>query len=183
MQSKRNFSNKPLIGLVILGFLFILALPASEHSGYRTKSTGVVEQVTDGDTVLIRPADGKKPYRCRLYGIDAPEKGNEKREGQQYGGEAEEALEKLIGGKTVKILLTGEKTYNREVCIIYLNGADINLEMIKLGYAWAYRKFLKSEHSRDYITAETDAKRKKLGLWRQKNPIRPDKFKRLYWNN
>ena len=183
MPSKRIHSNKPLIGLVILGFLFILALPASEQSASRHKLSGKVERVTDGDTVTISPVDGGKPYRCRLYGIDSPETGKPDRPGQQYGGEAKEALWKLVGGKTVKILLTGEKTHNREVCIIYLNGADINLEMINLGYAWAYRKFLKSEHSRDYIKAETDAKRKKLGLWQQKNPIRPDKFKRLYWNN
>jgi len=183
MPRKRKRSNEPLAGLVILGFLFILALPASEQSASQPKLTGKVESVTDGDTVAIRPVDGGKPYRCRLYGIDAPETGKPDRPGQQYGGGAKKALEKLIDGKTVKILLTGEKTHNREVCIIYLDGADINLEMIKLGYAWAYRKFLKSEHSRDYIAAETAAKRKKLGLWRQNNPIRPDKFKHLYWND
>ncbi len=176
-------SNRPLVGLAILGFLFILALPASEQNASRHKSTGKVESVTDGDTVKIRPVDGGKPYRCRLYGIDTPETGNPDRPGQQYGGEAKEALEKLIGDKIVKIRLTGEKTHRREVCIVYLNGADINLEMIKLGNAWAYRKFLKSEHSMDYIAAETAAKRKRLGLWRQDNPIRPDKFKRLYWKN
>ncbi|MFQ5433164.1 MAG: thermonuclease family protein [Nitrospinota bacterium] len=183
MPRKLMRSNKPLVGLVILGFLFLLALPASQQSASRHKSAGKVEHVTDGDTVSIRPVDGGKPYRCRLYGIDAPETGKPDRPGQLYGGEATKALNKLIGGKTVEILLTGEDTYNREVCIIYLNGADINLKMIKLGYAWAYRKFLKSEHSRNYIAAETAAKRKKLGLWRQKNPMRPDKFKRLYWNN
>lgn len=176
-------SNKPLVGLAILGFLFILALPASERDASRNKSTGKVESVTDGDTVKIRPLDGGKPYRCRLYGIDAPETGSRDRPGQQYGGEAKEALEKLVGGKIVKILLTGEKTHNREVCIVYLDGADINLEMIKLGYAWAYRKFLKSEDSMNYIAAETAAKRKKLGLWQQNNPTRPGKFKHLYWNN
>jgi len=184
MPSKRIRSNEPLAGLVILGFLFILALPASEQSASkRNLHSGKVESVTDGDTVTIRPLDDDKPYRCRLYGIDAPETGKPDRPGQQYGGEAKEALEKLVSEKTVKILLTGDKTHNREVCIIYLSGADINLEMIKLGYAWAYRKFLKSEHSRDYLKAETAAKRKKLGLWRQDNPVRPGKFKHLYWNN
>ena len=77
-------SKKPLVGLAILGFLFILALPASEQDASRRKSTGKVESVTDGDTVRIRPVDGGKPYRCRLYGIDAPETGNRDRPGQQY---------------------------------------------------------------------------------------------------
>ena len=176
-------SNEPLAGLVILGFLFILALPASEQNASQSRLTGKVERVLDGDTVAIRPVDGGKPYRCRLYGIDAPETGKRDRPGQRYGGAAKKALEKLIGGKTVKILLTGEKTYNREVCIIYLDGTDMDLEMIKLGYAWAYRKFLKSEHYRDYIAAETAAKRKRLGLWRQDKPVRPGRFKHLYWKN
>jgi len=169
MPTERKRSRKPLIGLAFLGLLFILALPVSERSAYQTKSTGLVEYVTDGDTVVIRPAGGKKSYRCRLYGIDAPETAKPDRPGQPYGDKAREALKQLIHQKTVTLQLTGDKTHNREVCIIYLDGTDINLEMIKLGYAWAYRKFLNSEHAGDYIAAETAAKRKKLGLWRQKN--------------
>ena len=181
MRRKRTYSRKPLAVLALLGILFVLAMPAAEYSAGGSRLTGRVETVSDGDTVAIRPVGAGKPFSCRLYGIDAPETAKPDRPGQPHGDAAKQALKKLIHLKTVKVRLTGEKTYNREVCIIYLGGTDVNREMIYLGHAWAYRKFLKSEHAREYVAAETSAKKGERGLWGKGKPIRPDKFKQLYW--
>ena len=167
--------------LALLGILFVLAMPAAEYRTGGSRLTGRVKTVSDGDTVVIRPTGKGEQFRCRLYGIDAPETAGPDRPGQPHGNAAKQALKELIHLKTVKVRLTGEKTYNREVCIIYLDGTDINREMIYLGHAWAYRKFLKSEHARGYVSAETAAKKGKRGLWGKGKPIRPDKFKQLYW--
>ena len=42
----------------------------------------------------------------------------------------------------MEVTLTGDKTYNREVCRIYKDGIDVNLEMVKRGYELAYRHYL-----------------------------------------
>ena len=181
MRRKRIYSKKPLAVLAGLGILFILAMPAAEYSAGGGRLTGMVETVSDGDTVVIRPAGKGKQFRCRLYGIDAPETARPDRPGQPHADAAKQALKELIHLKTVEVRLTGEKTYNREVCILYLGGTDINRQMINLGHAWAYRKFLKSEHALEYVSAETAAKKGKRGLWGKGKPIRPDKFKQLYW--
>jgi len=110
--------------------------------------TGTVMQVKDGDTVVVKPDAGGQFFTCRLYGIDTPEKN------QPYGEEATRELKRLTLGQSISIETTGAKTYGREVCIIKKNGTDINLEMVKRGYAWAYVQYLKRPHASIYIDAE-----------------------------
>lgn len=115
----------------------------------QTTQKGRVIKVSDGDTVVIQPEKGGQFYKCRLYGIDAPETRHGKKPGQPYGEEAAKELRRLILGQTVDVTLTGQKTYNREVCQIKKDGTDINLEMVKLGYAWAYVQYLKRPYAEE----------------------------------
>ena len=98
--------------------------------------------------------------------------------GQPYGGEATRELKKLILGEIVDITLTGAKTYKREVCRIYKDGIDVNLDMVKRGFAWAYIHYLKRSYASEYIDAETTAREKHLGLWQDANPTPPWEFRR-----
>ncbi|WP_133147180.1 thermonuclease family protein [Campylobacter geochelonis] len=43
----------------------------------------------------------------------------------------------------------------------------------KDGFAWAYRKY-----SKKYISAESYARKKRLGLWNDTNPIAPYNFRK-----
>ena len=69
--------------------------------------------------------------------------------------------------------------YRRMVAILYFGNRDINREMVKKGYAWAYREYLKGPYASEYIDAENDARSKHLGLWKQMNPQPPWEFRRL----
>ncbi len=140
---------------------------------------GRVMRVKDGDTVVIAPVEGGQFFTCRLYGIDTPEIPHRGKPGQPYGYEAKNFLKSLILGRIVTVKTTGKKTYGREICHITLNGIDINLEMVKQGYAWAYRRYLKRPYASEYIEAEREAREKRLGLWVQKNPVPPWEFRRL----
>ncbi|MEJ2067488.1 MAG: thermonuclease family protein [Deltaproteobacteria bacterium] len=99
--------------------------------------------------------------------------------GQPQGIEATKELKALILGELVQVYLTGDKTYGREVCIIYDQGMNINLEMVKRGYAWAYRRYLKTPYASEFIDAERQAREKKLGIWQDANPMPPWEFRRL----
>ncbi|MBF0537092.1 MAG: thermonuclease family protein [Nitrospirae bacterium] len=136
-----------------------------------------VVRVKDGDTVVLSAGPGRQSYTCRLYGIDSPETAKPNAPGQPYGVEATRQLEQLILGKDVEVTLTGEKTYNREVCILRLNNADINLRMIALGYAWAYKHYLKPPYMDDYINAQRQARAARAGLWQDANPEPPWDFR------
>jgi micrococcal nuclease len=142
--------------------------------------TGYVTKIKDGDTVVIRPLDGSPAFTCRLYGIDTPETPKRGKPGQRYGIEAAQELAKLIKKQTVTVRLTGDKTYGREVCLIEYEGLDVNLEMVKKGYAWAYREYLKSPYASEYIEAERQARAKGLGLWQNPNPEPPWEYRKRY---
>jgi len=46
--------------------------------------------------------------------------------------------------------------------------------------AWAYRRFLQGPYASDYLDAETRARARRLGLWRDANPQPPWEFRRSH---
>lgn len=163
--------------------LVILLLPVLAFAYKGEVIQGKVVQVKDGDTVVISPVEGGQFFTCRLYGIDTPEIPHGKKPGQPYGEEAMKELEQLILGQTVDITLTGAKTYKREVCIIKKDSMNINLAMVRRGYAWAYRQYLKRPYASEFIDAESEARAKRLRLWQQSNPQPPWEFRKMIRRN
>lgn len=166
-----------LIGLLLLPSLGIAKDPIRIIEG-------IVVKVSDGDTINVQDSYGTK-VKVRLYGIDAPEteKSNKKtgrvsKPGQPYGEEAYQALNSKIYRKQVKLEIMAVDQYKRSVGIVYLNGKNINQEMVAEGYAWAYRQYLDRPHASEYIQAEERARVKRLGLWQQNNPEPPWEFRR-----
>lgn len=172
MRQSTRPSNRIFAALILL----VLALAVSASA--QTTQRGKVIKISDGDTVVIQPEDGDQPFKCRLYGIDAPETSHGRKAGQPYGEEAAKELKRLILGQIVDVTTTGAKTYNREVCQITKDGIDINLEMVRLGFAWAYVQYLKRPHASKYIDVEREARASKLGLWHDINPTPPWEFRK-----
>lgn len=128
--------------------------------------SGKVISIHDGDTITI--LQNKQQIKVRLFGIDAPELK------QPYGKKSKQFLANLIAGEVVEVEENGKDRYKRTIGTIYLNGVDINAQMVANGYAWAYRKF-----SKRYTAQESKAKKQGLGLWRDKEPIPPWEWRRL----
>jgi len=90
---------------------------------------GKVVKITDGDTVHVLQADHTKE-KIRLAGIDAPERK------QPHGKKATRYLAYLIGNKLITVEYSKRDRYGRIVGKIEYKGSDVNLEMVKAGYAW-----------------------------------------------
>jgi endonuclease YncB( thermonuclease family) len=121
---------------------------------------GSVTAVSDGDTFKIGTIEGTR-LKIRLYGIDAPETekinrstGMISKQGQPYGEEAFGALKSKILGKKVRVDIIDIDRYKRMVGIVYLNDRNINLEMVKEGWAWAYREYLQRPYASEYLDTE-----------------------------
>jgi len=138
---------------------------------------GEVTRVADGDTLTLVTREGTK-LKVRLYGIDAPEIRHKELPGQPYGKEARAALAELALGRRVTVEIVDIDTHKRMVGIVRRSGEDINLAMVRSGYAWAYRRYLSAPYASEYIAAEKEARSKRLGLWKEANPDPPWNFKR-----
>ena len=76
----------------IFTILIILTLVAHSHAG--DAIIGKVVGVSDGDTITV--LENRTPHRIRLYGIDAPEGG------QDFGNRAKKFVSDLVFGKQVR---------------------------------------------------------------------------------
>jgi endonuclease YncB( thermonuclease family) len=115
-----------------------------------------------------RAIDGDSFYagktEIRLYGIDAPEyrqtcTDSNKRE-LPCGKLARDALSKLISSHSVTCTTLDRDRYQRQVSICKDGTREINREIVRQGWAIAYRK-----HALDYIAPEREAKSAKRGIW------------------
>lgn len=130
---------------------------------------GLVVGVSDGDTITVLDDMDKGRFRIRLYGIDAPEKK------QDFGQKAKQYLSSRLFRKAVVIRYKEIDRYGRIVGKVYLDNEEINVDMLKNGYAWHYKNY---DNSEEYSQAEINAKRKGIGLWSMKNPIPPWTFRK-----
>ncbi len=152
--------------------IFICPLLSSSNSFCEEIQVEVL-RVLDGDTIDI--LYGEKVRRVRLQGIDSPELD------QPFGQQATAHLSSLIRGKEVSIFYESYDSYGRLLGKIFVDGYDINLRMIKDGFAWwccYYRDQLSSEDQVLYESAETYSKSLKLGLWQSENPINPYEWRK-----
>lgn len=124
-------------------------------------------KVKDGDTFDYLDCNGDI-HTVRLAGIDTPEKG------QVFGNKAKEKLSSLLKSGKITMLRTGSGNHKRLAMEVFVDGIDINLELVKCGLAWREPRFDKSGK---YIQAEADAKKAKLGLWNDPNSIAPWEYR------
>ena len=126
---------------------------------------GIIVNVVDGDTVHLLN-DNEEKLKVRLQHIDAPELD------QSYGKKSKFVLQQLILNKKVTVIGDKKDKYKRLLGVISYDEMDINLEMIKAGAAWHFKKYAKFDQAQEqyqiYDENEHQAKLKKIGLWKEK---------------
>jgi endonuclease YncB( thermonuclease family) len=186
MAAKRRSAAKAKIKGLIIAIISIIGLGAFHKelaplaktvSDYivdillRTPSVpGSVTAVHDGDTLTF--AGEKEDVRVRLYGIDAPELS------QAHGEAARDYLISIIENKSVSVEVIDIDRYGRSVGVITADNESINLKMLETGNAWFYESYCKKYFCGKWKKAATAAKEKKVGLWKDKNPVPPWDFRR-----
>ena len=130
-------------------------------------------RVTDGDTIVVLDAS-KVQHKIRLTGIDAPERS------QAFGTKSKEHLSDLVAGKSVVVDYSKYDRYQRILGKVLVNGEDVNLEQVESGMAWHYKQYQGEQSPADrvkYSDAELEARRHKLGLWHDPNPVPPWEYR------
>lgn len=118
--------------------------------------------VIDGDTLKV---NGKT---IRIFGIDAPEAGQNCRQPGggtwQCGQAAISQMEKAVAKGDVTCDDRGLEAYGRTLSVCKVVGLDLGRLMVKEGVAWAFRKY-----SHDYAETEDQARAAGVGIWEQES--------------
>ena len=161
-----------------LTLLLLLALPLAVSAAPRTC---LVVGVSDGDTLKARCGQPGhyEELKVRLNGIDTPEKR------QPFGERAKKAMSDLVYMKDVDLDCIKTDRYGRSVCKVMVTPTsaprgprtlDAGLAMVMVGMAWWYRGYSREQTAQErgqYEFAETEAKAKRVGLWRDAEPVPP----------
>jgi len=142
--------------MLIFRSLFSLTVLAMVAISSPAPALEGVVRVVDGDTLVL---GGE---RVRIFGIDAPEKGQRcDPSGRNWacGDWAAARLRVLVAGG-VRCEALDRDRYGRTVARCHSAGLDVGAEMVRLGAATAYRRY-----STDYVPQEAEAKAAFRGLW------------------
>jgi endonuclease YncB( thermonuclease family) len=142
--------------LVAIGLLVSLSAQAGTYPAR-------VVAITDGNT--LRAVHEGREITVRLRWIDSPEIG------QRYSSQAKQALGEMVAGQVVTVRDFGSDAHGRRLADVVLpDGRNVNRELVRLGWAWWFRKY-----SRDVTlgTLEADARAAKRGLWADAHPVPP----------
>jgi endonuclease YncB( thermonuclease family) len=131
--------------------------------------------VADGDSLTVRDGNGLT-HGVRLAAIDAPE------HGQPYGDQSKRSLTRMAHDKDARLEWLERDDYGRLVAKLWVApddapcGAapcamtlDTGLAQITSGLAWHFKRYERGQSEEDrhrYADAETEARARKLGLWR-----------------
>lgn len=113
-------------------------------------------RVVDGDTLVV------EGQRVRLAAIDAPEGRQTCFTDQEWrcGDAATSALRNMIGTDPVRCEVSGLDRYRRSVATCWSGSINLNSEMVRQGWAMAYRQF-----GTQFVPEEDEARRNRAGIW------------------
>lgn len=148
-----------------LFFLFFLCFQV-----YSQSLTGRVIAIKDGDTVIVLDTLSHQTT-LRLAEVDCPEKN------QPFGTKSKQFTSDQIYLKTIKYIVTDTDRYGRSIAMIYYDTDNkyLSAEIIKAGMGWHYKRY---STSKELATFEDNAKRNKIGLWVDNNPINPSEWRK-----
>jgi micrococcal nuclease len=146
----------------------------------------IVERVSDGDTLVLKSADGKK-LTVRFACVDAPEIPHSQKEKNSkitkdvnqfaWGVKAKTRIEELIkqSDNRVQLNITDSDRYGRKVAEVRLkDGTFLQQALLKEGLAKVYRPYLSKCPSKDIVEqAEAQAQQQKIGVWSDRKFLDP----------
>ncbi|OUM04025.1 thermonuclease family protein [Variovorax sp. JS1663] len=143
----------------------------------------LVVAISDGDTLKVRCGEpgAFRQLTVRLHAIDAPELN------QPFGRRAKQALSRIAYRKEARLDCGEDDRYHRRVCRVRVapescaearcpKTLDAGLGMLTLGLAWWARGYADEQPPGErgqYAFAEFEAKGKRAGLWADRNPVPP----------
>jgi len=144
--------------LAVLSSLLLSLTSFAAEGGALKILTGVIVEVSTGDTVLLRTADNRE-ITIGLWGVDSPENNN------RVGKKARKYTAKLVEGERVEVRVKARASDGRILARILFKGdRDLAEELLMQGYAVWVTGLAPDEA--DYSAAQEVAQEDRRGLWK-----------------
>jgi micrococcal nuclease len=127
-----------------------------------------VVRVVDGDTVVIK--FGGKYDKVRLLCVNTPESVHpDDKQNIPMGKVASRYTQKKLIGKYVDLEFEIKRlggNYERLPAYVFVDGQNLNLDLVRKGLSPYYTKYGKSEkYDAEFRAAEKQARKEKLNIW------------------
>lgn len=160
---------------LIGGFAVSPDYTAPTTTNAKTLNTVSLVSATDGDTASFKYKG--ETIKVRFLLVDTPETKHPSKGVQPWGKEASNFTKAKLK-KAKKIQLDFDKSgykgdkYGRKLAYVYVDGKDLNLELVRKGYARvAYIYAPNTTNKAKYLNAQAKAKKEKLRIWSKKGYV------------
>ncbi len=182
--------NARVIGGAAVGLVLILAGGPMLSSSQQITAGGLIPTIaapklesdlTGRATAISGELIRVNSMFVRLSGIEAPDPKQPclKSNGRRWscGASARTALEKIVRGKTVVCVASGQDADGRALASCRVNDADVAETLVRGGHVFAVSGLFAS-----YATAESQAHSEQLGVW-QGETVRPKEWRAQVWED
>lgn len=156
----RTWPDARRIALALAAVAALAAAPSSADF------SGRVVSVADGDTLTVR--EGARDVHVRLWGVDAPERG------QPWSQRARQALVARALRHDAQVAERGKDSYGRTLARVRVDGVDLAEAQLRDGWAWV---FLRYTSDPALLALESDARKARRGLWAERDPEPPWRYR------
>ncbi|HOO90157.1 MAG TPA: thermonuclease family protein [Syntrophales bacterium] len=149
--------------IISLLFVLIVSLPVLAVAAHYK-----VIRVVDGDTIVIDYQGA--PEKVRLLCVNTPESVHpDKKQNVPMGTTASQYTKKRLSGKYVDLQFEGARTrgtYGRLLTYVFIDGENLNLELVREGLSPYYTKYgISEKYDKDFKEAERFAREHHLNIW------------------
>jgi micrococcal nuclease len=143
--------------------LFFVVIPAIALAGQYK-----VIRVVDGDTVVVKY--GGKYEKVSMLCVNTPESVHpDKKQNIPMGKVASKYTQKKLTAKYVHLEFEIKRlrgNYGRLLAYVFVDGQNLNLDLVRQGFSPYYTKYGKSEkYDAEFRAAEKQARKEGLNIW------------------
>jgi micrococcal nuclease len=162
-MKKTRYPIITLLRIISLLIAFLIISPELTFAGQYE-----VVRVVDGDTIVIK-YNGKYE-KVRLLCVNTPESVHpDEKQNIPMGKVASKYTQKKLIGKYVNLEFEIKKlrgNYGRLLAYVFVDGQNLNLDLVRQGLSPYYTKYGKSEkYDAEFRAAEKQARKEELNIW------------------
>jgi endonuclease YncB( thermonuclease family) len=126
----------------------------------------LVLKVIDGDTIIASRGEAQK--KVRFLNVDTQESASPiSTKNTIFGKETGDYVSKKLLDQKIKLECEGVDIYRRQLCYVWFNNENFNVQLVREGWSLYVTKYGKSKYDEEFLKAEKEAQSNKKGIWRK----------------